>query len=529
MSPESIGDPAPEHSRSADLPLPRGMTMSEAAGLFEILANYTYDWETWFSHTGAVRWINPAVERMTAYSPAECLAMADYPLPLIHEQDREAFRALLASALSGSSGNDVEFRFLRKDGSFGWGAVSWQPVRAEGVGSLGFRTSIRDITKRKSAEDALRLAKAESEKANLDKSRFLASVSHDLRQPLQAISMYVGALRHRLEGEKERMLLDDVRLCLANCNELLDDLVDISKLDAGVVVAQPKDFALADVFETIETSFRSSAREKGLDLRVVATSLYVHCDLTMLTRILQNLVSNAIRYTETGRVLVGCRRRGDKVALEVWDTGIGISEDQLEHVFEEFFQIGNPGRDRRRGIGLGLAIVRRQARLMGTEVAVRSTPGKGSVFRVEVPLATSVSPVTETEPAICHHSIVDGLSIVVIDDEPVQLDAIASFLTINRAKVIAAASAEDALRHLDDPGASRLSVIVADYRLADGTSGVQAIAAIRERLGARVPAIIITGDIEPQRIADTDASGCVLLHKPVEPATLLKFIAECVD
>ena len=201
--------------------------------LFEIVANYTYDWESWFLPDGCVRWINPAVERMTGFTVEECLAMADYPLEIVHAEDRPALRDLLKSALRGTSGNDVEFRICRKDGQTGWAAVSWQPMRGSNGKRLGIRTSVRDISWRKNAEEALRVAKADAERANRAKSRFLGAASHDLRQPLQAVSMYIAALSSRALDAASQEILADIRLCLASGNELLEDLVDIRVLCRG--------------------------------------------------------------------------------------------------------------------------------------------------------------------------------------------------------------------------------------------------------------------------------------------------------
>ncbi len=496
--------------------------MDQRDNLFEIIANYTYDWETWFAEDGAVKWINPAVERMTGYSIAECLAVDTYPRFLIHPGDRADIDGILASALSGSSGNDVEFRFRHKSGATGWAAVSWQPVSDSQGRNIGFRTSMRDITERKRAEEALKAAMREAERANKAKSRFLAAVSHDMRQPLQAISMYLGALRHAAGGKGNGDILHDIRLCLEGCNELLDDITDISRLDAGVVIPEFSDFAIADLLEQIETSFRSHAREKGLRFTVRASSAFVHADPRMLTRIAQNLVSNAIRHTESGRVLVGCRLRFDEIELQVWDTGPGIPEAQREAIFEEFYQIGNEQRDRRLGFGLGLAIVRRQAALMGLPVGLSTTPGKGSMFWVRIPIAATTVPAPPPRDVLVDPLPLAGRRLLVIDDEPVQLNAARFFLQGQGAAVEARISADAALGCI--AGGFRPDLIVADYRLGAGVTGATAISMLRSKLGVRVPAIILTGDTEPQRIADADASGCLLLHKPVAPAALVEAI-----
>lgn len=493
--------------------------------LFETIANYTYDWETWFAEDGSVKWINPAVERMTGYSVAECLAMPEYPVSLIHPADRTTIADILSSALAGWSGNDVEFRFRHKSGATGWAAVSWQQVRDDAGRNIGVRTSMRDITERKRAEEALKAAMREAERANKAKSRFLAAVSHDMRQPLQAISMYLGALRFGRPSDNHGEILRDIRTCLNGCNELLDDITDISRLDAGVVVPEFSDFAVADLLETVETGFRAQAKEKGLALTVVDSSLFIRADQRMLARIAQNLVSNAIRHTGKGRVLVGFRRHNGEADLQVWDTGPGIPEDQREAIFEEFYQIGNPQRDRRLGFGLGLAIVRRQAALMGLPVGFSSTVGKGSMFWVRAPVASGASP-----PAVSRRDATSevrplaGLKVLVIDDEPVQLNAARFFLEGQGALVEAREGTAEALRCVAQ--GFRPDVILADYRLGDGITGATAIEMLRSSLGFHVPAIIVTGDTEPQRIADAEASGCLLLHKPVAPGALTQAIVD---
>lgn len=497
------------------------------SNLFEIVANYTYDWESWFLPDGSVRWINPAVERMTGFSVAECLAMPDYPLGIVCPEDRSSVEALLKSALQGTSGNDIEFRIHRKDGQIGWAAVSWQPMIGAQGEQLGVRTSVRDISWRKSAEEALRLAKSEAERADQAKSRFLAAASHDLRQPLQAVSLYVSALGRQPLDAPSQEILADIRACLDASGELLSDLVDISRLDAGVVVPEIADVAVADLFEILEKSFQRDAEARQVDLRFVPSSLFVRADPVILGRILQNLISNALRYTEQGRVLVGCRMRKGAAVLEVWDTGIGIAPEDGEKIFEEFYQIDNPARDRRRGAGLGLAIVRRKAALMGAPIAMRSTPGKGSVFSITLPIAHGHEAIeidTEGDAALD----LAGRTVAVIDDEPHQLNALQSFLSACRGEVIAARSVDELVTKVD-AHRSAPELIIADYRLEAGTTGAAAVAAIRFKIKRPIPAILVTGDTDPQRIIEAEASGCRLLHKPVDGASLARAIHQALN
>lgn len=498
--------------------------MTPQDDIFSAVADYTYDWETWFLPNGQVRWINRAVERITGYGVEECLDLPDYPLPLVHEEDRARLSRLLGQAMGGSSGNDVEFRVLRKDGSTGWAAVSWQPMTRDGV-VIGVRTSMRDISQRKRAEDALRAAKAEAERANLAKSRVLAAVSHDLRQPLQAISMNVAALRHHLPDERASGILEDIRLCIAAGNELLEDLLDVTRLDAGAVVPHPANIALADIFERVETSFAAEAEERRIELRIMSSSQFVHCDPGMLTRILQNLVANALRYTPAGRVLVGCRRRGNTIRVEVWDTGIGLAPEQFEHIFEEFYQVGNEQRDRRRGAGLGLAIVRRTAALMGASVSVRSREGKGSVFSVTLPLAGKPDRQAPKTSENAPPQNIAGLAIAVIDDEVLQLDALNRLLTSRGATVLTAHSAGEVLNRMGDKEGFLPQVVVADYRLENGATGLEAIVAIRDAAGRRIPALLLTGEMDAPRAGDGESQADRLLRKPVEADVLCETLA----
>lgn len=520
-----IGDPRPEMEPSggpsgAKTELtrdPHPVPLSEADRLFEAIANYTYDWESWLGPDGQPLWINPAVERMTGYRVAECLAMADYPLPLVHEEDRGLIAQVIDRGERGQSGNDVAFRIRRKDGKVLWAAVSWQTLFDRAGRSLGFRTSVRDITERKLSEDALRDAHAEAERANRAKSRFLAAASHDLRQPLQAAHLFAAALRMGLRERSDLELLGSIEDALKSANELLDALLDVSRLDAGVLAPQLRKFAVVDLLDQIETEFSETAREKQLTLRVLPSSATIHTDPMLLGRILRNLVSNALRYTDQGRVLVGCRRAGNRLAIDVLDTGIGIAGDKIGRIFEEFYQIGNPERDRTRGLGLGLAIVAGVAKLLDHPIEVRSEPGRGSVFRVLVPLAEpqaetviapSLSPVAPARRPT-------GALLLAIDDDPEQLEAMSALFGRWGYQVLVAESASAALAKLAQHGRTP-SAIIADYRLRDDYTGADAIGYVRKRLGRKVPGLILTGDTEPARLAEASASGFELLHKPIE-------------
>lgn len=492
--------------------------------LFESIANSTYDWESWIGRDGRALWINPAVERMTGHTVAECLAMSDYPLALVHPDDRTDFAACVRAAADGTSGNDHEFRVLHRDGRTLWGAVSWQPIRDDDGHPLGFRTSIRDITDRKAVEQQLRDAWMQADRANRSKATFLASASHDLRQPLQAATLFVEALDQRVTDPGATAIVESVRNCLASAGELLDALLDISRLEAGVLQPQYRVFALIDLLEHVHTDLEPIAAQEGVDIRIVPTSVFVESDPVLLGRVVRNLIANAIRYRRRGRVVAGVRRHGGSLRIEVWDNGVGIAETALEHIYEEFYQLDNPHRDRTRGLGLGLAVVARLASVMGLGHGVRSWPGRGSMFWIEVRPAPATAALTWA-PVEHESPRLDGALIAAIDDDPVQLEALGAFLARTGAELVAAADVDTLVQRL---GQRSVDVLVIDYRLGNGVSGIDVIGDLRTRLGCRVPALLLTGDTEPTRLAEADRSGMRLLHKPVAPRRLLAALAEAV-
>jgi len=360
------------------------------------------------------------------------------------------------------------------------------------------------------------------ELANLAKSRFLAAASHDLRQPLHALGLFVAQLRGRIDSPERDRVVDRIDAAIAGMNELFNALLDISKLDAGVLACDVKEFPIQHLFDRIETTFASAAREKGLKLRVVPCLSWVRSDPVLLERILLNLVSNAVRYTVGGGVVVGCRRRSGAVRIDVWDSGIGIPQDQQRNVFGEFYRIPGSEQHGARGLGLGLAIVDRLCRLLDHPIEVNSEPGRGSRFSVPVPLAAARSkPAIPSlaPPRVAEHDRVAGALIVVIDDDEPVRDGMDRLLRGWGCQVVAAASDEAASTSL--AGYDRLpDLVISDYQLPGGTTGFEAIDRLRGVLGARFPALLISGDTTPERLREASASGHLLLHKPVAPAIL---------
>lgn len=363
-----------------------------------------------------------------------------------------------------------------------------------------------------------------AEQANNAKSRFLASASHDLRQPVHALGMFVSALERLSMTPEMRETVAHIEESTQAMEKLLNSMLDISRLDAGVVEPRLQVFPINAMIERICGEWLADAAAKGLTLRICRSSAHVESDPLLLERIIRNLVSNAVRYTHDGKVLVGCRRVGGMLQVEVWDTGQGISSTEHERIFEEFYQVGNQERDRSQGLGLGLSIVRRLSDLLGHPVTFESTPNEGTVFRVQVPSATP-SPPTPERASVANavaNSLRD-LTVAIVDDDPQVLEGMRSMLLGWEAEVVAAASGEELLERIRASDRS-LSIILCDYRLRAGEDGTEVIRRVHEWLGYRTPAILITGDTASDRVRLAHDSGFHVLYKPIAPGKLRALI-----
>jgi signal transduction histidine kinase/CheY-like chemotaxis protein len=368
--------------------------------------------------------------------------------------------------------------------------------------------------------EKLRHEKTLAEEANVAKSRFLAAASHDLRQPIHALNLYLGAFTHLRLARPAASLLAKVRQCALIMDEMFRALLDISKLDAGAVPAQITVFPLAPLFARTQLEFEPQTRAKGLELRVLRCSAFVRSDPALAERILRNLVANAVRYTEHGRVVVGCRRRAGALRICVHDTGIGIEPQEQSLVFEEFYQVGNRERDRSKGLGLGLAIVERLTRLLEAPLTFISRPGRGSLFAFDLQRAEPVElPVLRLSANGARNGDLSGLLVVVVDDEELILDAAQILLKQWNCMAIAATSSDDALRQLANCTRAP-DVLICDHRLRGGETGLTVTAAIRNEFNVDIPALLITGDTNPEEIRAIAASGLAVLHKPLREEEL---------
>jgi signal transduction histidine kinase len=380
---------------------------------------------------------------------------------------------------------------------------------------------IRDATADLAAKKTM------AERANQAKSRFFAAASHDLRQPLHALSLFVAALKARNHQTEAQTLIDNIEASTATMEQLFNALLDISRLDAGTIEPHPVHFSLQKMLDDLDKQFRALAAEKQLRLRFRPCDVTLYSDPLLIERILVNLIANAIRYTDDGGVLVACQRRGRTVRISVIDTGRGISPEQQDSVFHEFVQLHNAARDRNKGLGLGLAIVSHLGRLLGHRVELRSRPERGSIFSFTVPCGDTTLIQTPAAPVTPVQIPGDAL-VVLVDDESAILRGMSELFDNWHIDLVTAHRADEAEQWLDTLG--RLpDVIVSDYRLPDDIDGIEVITRLRQKYGADIPAILVTGDTAPDTILRISRAGFPLLHKPLRPAKLRALLTHLIQ
>ena len=373
------------------------------------------------------------------------------------------------------------------------------------------------------ATSELREKKEEAEVATRAKSQFLAAASHDLRQPTHALGMFVARLGQLPHDAQTQHLVTNLDASVRAMQDLLDGLLDISKLDAGAVQVNLHAVPLNPIFEQIRLAMVDAASEKGLRLRVRPTTAWVRSDPVLLQRILLNLVANAVRYTQQGSVLLACRASGHdagsgvRARIEVWDSGIGIAPEHQTQVFKEFYQVGNAERDRTRGLGLGLNIVERTAHLLGHPFTLRSHLGQGTRFTLEVPLARADAAPPDAAPA-APVTRLNGLAVMVIEDDALAAEGLVGLLQSWGCTVTASDGQQQALAQMAQTGVP--DVIVSDYRLRGDENGISAVNALRQAAGQSISACLMSGDTDQALITQARQAGLTLLHKPVRPAKL---------
>lgn len=472
---------------------------------------------------GLIQRANPYLEELTGYRAAELIGR-DWFETMLPEDDREGIRAVFHRTLAQGFNPGYINPLRARDG--GLLQIEWlAKTLTDGDGRLAGLLCIgRDVTGQLQHEQALKVAREDAERADASKSRFLAAASHDLRQPLQSLGLYLSVLSRLLDEPKPQEIAGKMRKSLDTMGELLDALLDISRLDSGSVIPEIEDFPIDTILDRIVTDNLQQAEEKGLVLECRATSCVVRSDAGLLERVIENLVTNAIRYTAEGAVRISCEPVDGRARVSVADTGVGIPEDALERVFDEYYQLDNPVRDRSKGLGLGLSIVRHIAHLLDLELDVTSVVGQGSTFTVAVE-AGGQQPKSDASPiAATRLQGRDPVVLFVEDDEAV-IDATTMLFESVGIRVHNATDGEAALDRIRD--GLRPDLLVCDYRLP-GVNGVEVVRRVQESLSKELPAVIMTGDTSAGRIDTGDLANFTLLHKPVDTSRLLGLVEDAL-
>lgn len=378
--------------------------------------------------------------------------------------------------------------------------------------------SIRIRFENRALIEQLSIQKREAEKANIAKSKFLAAASHDLRQPLHALGLYLDTMITELNTRRQEELAGKMGVAVEALNDLFQRLLDISKLDAGIVEPNTSDCTINDLFNRLEIRFSPLAKQKKLEIAFKHNNEVLLTDPLLLERILDNLIGNSIRYTETGGIVVAAHKNDNNILIEVKDTGRGIPSHEQENIFNEFYQLHNPERDRTKGLGLGLSIVRRLCMLLGYQLGLESALNRGTKFRLLVPAGNPENIARSPETAIRPSWDIKGSHILVIDDEAGIRDAMYQLLSNWGCHAVCVDSVNEAKAIIQS--GLKPDLIIADYRLRESQTGVDAIRAVSDALQTRVPGILITGDTAPERLQEAAKSGFKLLHKPVNPGQL---------
>jgi PAS domain S-box-containing protein len=496
------------------------LQVEESEAYFRVLIESAPDAMIIVDDTGEIVIVNGQAEKMFGYGRDEMLGnKIEMLLPDRIRREHVGHRENFAADPNlRPMGIGMELIGQRKDGREFPVEISLSPVRTEKTSFIS--SVIRDVTDRKRMEQEIIAAQEAAERANKANSAFLAAASHDLRQPVQALSLLNGALRRTVKDERALEMIKSQDHSLTAMTNLLNSLLDISRLDAGAVVPELEEFPMQRLVDRLSAEFARQARHKGLEFTSSPCGAVVRSDPNLLSEIIQNLVSNAIRYTDKGKVELVCSQSEGNCQIKVRDTGIGISEDQQEAIFQEFHQV-KPKGGSKEGFGLGLAIVRRLSDLLGHGIGVESDLGQGSCFTISLPTVTHSGAHAEDDEQ--HHfdqaESASGL-IVLIEDDVNIANAWGMLLEAEGYRVATAASATEAralINHLDQAPA----LIVSDFHLLDGSTGVEAVTDIREHYGLNIPAFIVTGDTSKIVKEAQTVDNCTLLNKPVNTGRLL--------
>jgi two-component system CheB/CheR fusion protein len=488
---------------------------------------YSTDVATIFLDTGLkIRFFTPATKSVFNVIPGDIgRPLADLSLLAVDADLLADAKAILTTHAI------IEREIEGQNGA--WYIRRILPYRTQSKGVEGVVITFADITERRHVSDVLETARREAESATAMKSRFLAAASHDLRQPLQTLTLLQGLLADCVEGQKARKLVARIESILSAMSGMLNTLLDINQIEVGTIRPEVVDFPIDNLLNGLREEFTYPAHAKDLSLRVISCGLVIRSDPRLLEQMIRNLLSNAVKYTSCGEVLLGCRRRKGMLSIEIWDTGIGIPQEEFQAIFEEYYQLDNAARERSRGLGLGLSIVKRLGDLLGHQVHVRSITGKGSVFAIDVPFPA---------PSVAHD--IDKQGSEIVQNETPAKRGLSSILTIEddpdtreflelalKAEGYEVASTSDgpATLALLAKAVFRPDLVLADYNLPNGMSGLEIIDHIRETRGASLPAVVLTGDISTTLLGEIESRHCAQLSKPVKSKDLAQVIRKLLE
>jgi len=474
---------------------------------------------------GLLTMVTPVIYRMGGYHPEEVLGK---PVSNFYEDPKQRDELLEILERDGRV-HDFRIRLRTKSGGVVWAAVSSHLLRNDKGKVIGVEGTFRDVADLVEAEKKILAARERAERANEAKTRFLAAASHDLRQPLQAMRLYLDVLDGQLHEPEARKLIGRIHASHDDVSGLLGRLLHISQMDIGEVHPDHQVFDLSRLLREIHTQHQALAEKSGLEWRLHLPSdvLCVRSDAVYVRELLGNLLSNAFHYTRHGGVLLAARLRGGNVRVEVWDTGCGIAEGEQERIFDELVQLDNPERDRSKGVGLGLSIASRLAGMLDTRIHLSSRTGRGSVFAFELPLCMEKASAESVADSAPMQADFGGGCLFVIDDDPQVREGLAMLLKQWRCDVSCFADGEEALAALQR--AERIpEVIICDYRLPNQSNGVDVIRALRREAGAEIPALLLSGETDEATMQAASNADVPLLHKPVSARRLGMFLGRCL-
>ena len=494
------------------------------ADVFELLFEAAPDALFLINADGLIEKANQQAQLMFAYAPEDLIGKpVEVLIPLESRKIHVAHRAnFLNNPTVRKMGSDLRLHGRTSEGNDFPIDVSLSPI--EYAGKTMIAAAVRDFTQQRTAEESLRHAKERAQSATESKSRFLAAASHDLRQPLQSLNLYLAVLRRQMAEPAALETAHKMQQSLDAMGELLNSLLDLSRFEGNSIVPVLEEFPVQILLDRLAADAAPIADEKQLHFNIAKSSAVIYSDAALLQRVVENFVTNAIKYTDVGSVSVRCKEKSDVLLIDVCDTGMGIPAAEIDSIFDEYVQLDNAVRDRRKGLGLGLTIARNIARLLNHPISVTSELGDGSIFSIEVPLGDENKKINDLETEESLNELQNTISILLVEDDPTVRDATKLLLETEGHDVCMAVDGEAALEQVQN--GARPNLIISDYRLP-GADGYEVIRKIRQFFGSELPAILVTGDTTVVDVADESFPSCTVIYKPIDTNALIQLVNAC--